>query len=638
MNNKIELRSVRDLMGVNYFIPAYQRGYRWTRSQVEDLLNDLLTFSSKKNKTEKEFYCLQPIVTRISQENNLSEKHLQSIIRETDIYEVIDGQQRLTTILIILKYLQDKILKGDTFESEYKFSLYKIIYETRPNLVDIFNKLSIINEDNIDYAHITTNYNIVSKWFDAQAEPRWARESVLNLLIGNNSKPNVKVIWYELNNRAQNPIDTFLRINLGKIPLTNGELIKALLLQENNFGKSELAELQQMEIAQEWDNMERNFHNENLWWFLSNEESSSNTRIEYILDLCFQLALEEDASILDYAGTDKDQTFRYFHKIISDTKSFDEINAIWQKIKSLYDQIMEWYYTSDVFHYLGFLIYKNVSIIDILKKTKILKDEKESKGEDLLKTDIKNILTEVIKGYFSNVSFIKDIDKEVNKDELNDSNIDLFLDINYKQQTLVRDTLLLYNLQYIINQNNNNELNYRFSFKSFKNNKDKTGKKVGWDIEHIDSYTENPLDNFDDQCIWLENAKKDLSTLSRSLIDRVNAYLLLKKANDEIFNELLYEIRNLANEENISDQIKNNIGNLTLLDSKTNRSYRNALFITKRRIIIEKDKEGLFIPPLTKYAFLKYNNLGDTKSSWTKEDMKLYNAEIKQTLLNFFKH
>ena len=263
MNNNIELRSVRELMGMNYFIPAYQRGYRWTKSQVEDLLNDLLAFATKKNKTEKEFYCLQPIVLRNIQEDVLSDDHRKSSIQNATIYEVIDGQQRLTTILIILKYLQDKVLKGDTFESEYRFSLYKIIYETRPNLVEIFNQLDVINQDNIDYEHITTNYNIVSKWFDAQAEPRKSRESILNVLINDNTEPNVKVIWYELNDQTQNPVDTFLRINLGKIALTNGELIKALLLQESNFGKSELAELQQMEIAQEWDAMERTFHNEN---------------------------------------------------------------------------------------------------------------------------------------------------------------------------------------------------------------------------------------------------------------------------------------------------------------------------------------------------------------------------------------
>lgn len=635
MNNKIELRSVRELMGMNYFIPAYQRGYRWTKSQVEDLLNDLFTFSNKKIKTDQEFYCLQPIVLRSINEDLLNDEHRKSIVKDTKIFEIIDGQQRLTTMLIVLKYLQKKELKGDTFESEYRFSLYKIIYETRPGLVGVFDNLSNINDENIDFGHITSAYSYVEDWFNKQIEPKNSRLDILNVLINNNSKPNVKVIWYELNDQTQNPVDTFLRINLGKIPLTNGELIKALLLQENNFGKSELAELQQMEIAQEWDSMERSFHNDNLWWFIANEDHSSSTRIEYILNLYFQLALDKDQEILEFSGTDKDQIFRYFHKIISEASNFDEINVIWQEVKTLYDQIIEWFNTSDLYHYIGFLIYKNVSVIDIFKWINGLREEKLNKGENLLKDDINNLLVEKIKSYFSKVSFSKYLAVKPNIDDLFDPKTEGFLDINYKQSTLVRDVLLLYNLEYIINQNINNELNYRFSFKSFKDNKDESGKKISWDIEHIDSFTDNPLENIKDQFLWLENALKDLSNLSPSLQDRIRSYLSLSKVDGEVFSSLFREIRTIANEENVSDHIKNNICNLTLLDSKTNRGYGNALFITKRRIIIEKDKRGLFIPPLTKYAFLKYNNLGDTKSNWTLEDMKLYNADIKNTLLKF---
>lgn len=168
---------------------------------------------------------------------------------------------------------------------------------------------------------------------------------------------------------------------------------------------------------------------------------------------------------------------------------------------------------------------------------------------------------------------MKYLDKEASADETFDPFNEGFLNITYKQPALVRDTLLLYNLEYIINQNINNELNYRFSFKSFKDNKDENGKKIGWDIEHIDSSTDNPLDNIKDQFLWLESALKDLSSLSKALKERINQYLSLSKIDEEIFNELFREIRAVANEENVSEHIKNNICNLTLLDSKTNRGY-----------------------------------------------------------------
>ena len=53
------LLSIKDLNGKTFRIPAYQRGYRWTRRQIKDLVCDLSEFS--KSRTSR-IYCLQPIV------------------------------------------------------------------------------------------------------------------------------------------------------------------------------------------------------------------------------------------------------------------------------------------------------------------------------------------------------------------------------------------------------------------------------------------------------------------------------------------------------------------------------------------------------------------------------------------------
>ena len=47
-NSMIVLKPVKDLLGMNFFIPDYQRGYRWTDRQATDLLEDILTFANKK--------------------------------------------------------------------------------------------------------------------------------------------------------------------------------------------------------------------------------------------------------------------------------------------------------------------------------------------------------------------------------------------------------------------------------------------------------------------------------------------------------------------------------------------------------------------------------------------------------------
>ena len=88
-DNVLTPKSLLDILGCRFFIPDYQRGYRWTERQVTDLLDDLLEFAEGERK-KGDFYCLQPLVVKK---------------RDEDWFEVIDGQQRLTTLYVLLKLL-----------------------------------------------------------------------------------------------------------------------------------------------------------------------------------------------------------------------------------------------------------------------------------------------------------------------------------------------------------------------------------------------------------------------------------------------------------------------------------------------------------------------------------------------------
>jgi len=46
MDSKIALKTTNELLKENFFIPSFQRGYRWTSEEVKDLLDDLLEFLS----------------------------------------------------------------------------------------------------------------------------------------------------------------------------------------------------------------------------------------------------------------------------------------------------------------------------------------------------------------------------------------------------------------------------------------------------------------------------------------------------------------------------------------------------------------------------------------------------------------
>lgn len=262
--NKIKETAVSELLGMNFFIPGYQRGYRWTEQQVKDLLNDINEFEPENDS----WYCLQPLVTKktildINQfKTDIQDKtELQDItdaLNKQIRYEVIDGQQRLTTIYLILACL------GVTDK-------YTIEYETRKGSKGFLENISEKAEDeakgNIDFFYMHKAYETIEKFFDKKKNQEHFQEGFKDKLLN-----NVKFIWYEID-EGENPVTVFTRLNMGKIPLTNAELIKALFLNRSNFGagvgKNETLRLRQQEIASEWDNIEYTLQNDEFWLFLN---------------------------------------------------------------------------------------------------------------------------------------------------------------------------------------------------------------------------------------------------------------------------------------------------------------------------------------------------------------------------------
>jgi hypothetical protein len=80
-------------------------------------------------KEEKTFYCLQPIVVK-----KMSETYKATVGLEGDWFEVIDGQQRLTTIYLIIHYGNNYWTGPDKSEK------IKISYETRSKCVEFFDQ------------------------------------------------------------------------------------------------------------------------------------------------------------------------------------------------------------------------------------------------------------------------------------------------------------------------------------------------------------------------------------------------------------------------------------------------------------------------------------------------------------------
>lgn len=185
--NRIQQIAVRDLMNNRYFfIPAYQRGYRWGKTQIYDLCNDLLDYALKKKKQiddgvkNQSFYCLQPVIS-IPTRFKIKSKGL-----EVNGYEVVDGQQRLTSLFILYRYLvcvnnnlnlmqmeleeKDSLVRG-----RYGTQLYHLYYETRPDDFDTIEKIGyeLLRGDeivDIDMAHISNAFQYIREWYSNKEE------------------------------------------------------------------------------------------------------------------------------------------------------------------------------------------------------------------------------------------------------------------------------------------------------------------------------------------------------------------------------------------------------------------------------------------------------------------------------------
>lgn len=583
--NTIKLRSINDLLNEHFFIPNYQRGYRWGDTEVVALLDDLWAFSITKN--ESEIYCLQPVVVT---------PHNQGV------WEIIDGQQRLTTIYIILTCLSSK----------RKFSIeFETRIESKSFLENLGKENQINNERNIDFSYINNAYTIVNKWINDKIDIySYADSKIKTTLL-----EDVKVIWYEVNEEAD-PRDIFTRINMGKIPLTNAELIKALFLNEKNFkGSPHEIWLKQIELAKEWDNIEYSLQNPDFWFFLTNEEPLS-ARIEFLLNI-----IKESDKSRKINKEDPFETLLYF----TEQLNLLNIEDLWKDIKYKFQVFNGWFKNSEYYHLVGYLL--SVS------------------NERGLLNDLTNTFTSTNKQ-----QFIKELRKKIKLTVpgINNINFDLECpgveEFNYEtDRKEISHILLLFNIETVLKNSNPNE---RFSFKHYKRN---SSDKRKWSLEHIHAQQSEPLKTSDarkqqlNESLMLFDAIKDID-VERLAFD-------LDEGEEETLNKekLILNIQTAVHQDELEeddfDKVWTDISrffgrtelhtidNLALLGSKENSSLSNGLFPSKRKRIINMEKERKFIPVCTRNVFLKYYS--DDASHlyfWGKNDRQSYLREIESKL------
>jgi uncharacterized protein with ParB-like and HNH nuclease domain len=566
----MSLVSVKGIIDNKYkfFIPSYQRGYRWCKKEVEELLNDLAEFEI--NAKVDEFYCLQPLVVK----------------KEGEYYRVVDGQQRLTTIYLILKALED-LLREDYGIDDF----FSIKYETRSKseefLKDIKNKTEEDAEENIDFYFMFENYKFINEWLEnAQKTSKITKRRLVELLLSMSRNEGVKFIWYELDNNEKEE-EVFARLNIGKIPLTNAELIKAVLLLQ-------IKENKEREILiNEWDNIEQKLQDERFFGFLTKDEYEKSSKIEFIFDL---IADSLDINF-NYQDT-KRKTFYILNEFIQNEEKAKEF---WDKVKSYFRMFEEFYSdtisdnrddndsnNSNFYHLIGYLTNRSSSlnikdIIDIYTNSK--KDEFLNK--------LKNIIFKNFEFEDKTIKYRKN--KDIDIEELTFS----------EHKAIISDILFLFNILISINSRF-----FRYPFDLHK--------KEVWSLEHINP--QNPYELSDEE---KEEMLKSYHYYVSEELQRKISNALEKKEYDEILKELV-------------DSDDDSIGNLTLLSVSHNSKIGNKSFLQKRKEIIELDKNAEFVPPATKLVFLKYFSLNPSNLyKWDRNDKRNYIEELKEMFFKF---
>ena len=622
--NKLDTVTVYDLMDNAFYIPDYQRGYRWTNLEVEKLLSDLEEFFSNYT-TGNAFYCMQPLVVFFNKKQNA--------------WEVIDGQQRLTTLYLILSQQKEalKILYPT-------LNLFNLSYQSRPGSQEYLANIDEAKKnDNIDYYHIYNATQCIGEYLNRKFEDGSIDfiQKIINVK-NKESSPTVKFIWYdvteEIESKNISSEEKFSDLNIGKIGLTNAELIKALFL--NYVGSDESEALR---IASEWDSIEHSLQDNAFWSYIyGNDDGKYATRIEFLFDIIQNKQPTEHNDYYTFDQYTEEIKKRSEELRINNPKTGSPekttVKALWKVVSDKYYLYKGWFDNKELYHIIGFLRYKKYDIKDI-----------EAIYADPNVVDISAFYNQL---------------KTIALKSIGDVDI---RNLNYhenKDHKKIFDILTLFNILSIIECEKES---VRFAFDEFYNH--------SWDIEHVRSQTPKEIDGEGRQdwitcnveyfsgvnykyCELDSSGKKKhkyienfdlyrndvLTTPSKNVevipgytVERICSELLeLFNTKTDITESKVYSVLyDQVFKQNSAFKYEDNIGNLVLLDQGTNRGYKNAFYPVKRKWIYRREHEGIYILPCTKNVFSKnYSSVIFDLMNWNNNDAEAYMAEIERMICN----
>lgn len=584
--------------GCDFFnIPEYQRGYKWTVDNIIQLLEDLKGF---KQNSSDEFYCLQNITITKTNINGHS------------CFNVIDGQQRLTTLFILISYIQ-RNMSNKVLSAESNILRYSIREET-----DKFLRESILTGDywnDVEYKPATKDQYYIAEVAKAVAE--WFN---INNLEERTILDHLKLIVNKVESGEEETV--FASLNGGKVDLDGADLVRAILITRAAKQKypSLISEKTLHQITNDDINLNINIKvsslgkiNEfrvklgieldmmNNWWsdrkvrsyfeqLLPNRISQNKSfkYSEYPIDLLYYAFFEAyKDKLATHGNTDLD--LRIFENgIDKDGEGGNDHLEFYKEVKEFHLTLVDWYNDDEIYNLLGYLMYNyksaSVSFAMLWNEWKLT----ESKSD--FKSKLKRIIREQLALAFA---------------ESDDS-------------TDIADKLIL----------------LRKSITNIAEN---------WYVKDFIILRFLPL-------LDLIPEKKTVGNSVRTIFKRLNPDYF--KCNQEDKEHVRSQTRQIA-EENMTEEDRlaleeenrqgiNSIGNIVLLKASINRSYGNVELVKKMdRIAREHIMNDTYIRPhtlnvfLSKLQTLKDNGISEDSVFWSEEDIVKTVKAIDSSLTDY---
>ena len=240
---------VKAVFAKKYIIPGFQRPYSWDRKECGKLWDDVINFyeESKGDKDKKERYFLGSIVLSSMRDDSAE------TWESSEAWEVVDGQQRLTTLLLLIKALHCRagtyglseclqIRNAQTGELTDKL---RVVSNAMDDDRVLFEAIILRNEQNAKKKDkILDNYvffgEMIDKWWQENGQKTEVLEGLITTLLNN-------IVLLPIRCDSEDDALTLFEIinNRGKL-LEDADIFKATLYRNMERNR-------QSEFKKEWN-------------------------------------------------------------------------------------------------------------------------------------------------------------------------------------------------------------------------------------------------------------------------------------------------------------------------------------------------------------------------------------------------